>query len=249
MDPQVVDLGPGILAAFTTRSGGVSTPPWDSLDLGLGVGDDDRAVYTNRALLAAWAGVPVAFGTQVHGARVVVVDRPPAPDTPSVGEGDAYVTERVDVAVAVLVADCVPVLLADPEARVVAAVHAGRAGLLAGVVEAAVAALCERGGRPDRMRAAIGPSIAGRSYEVPATLRDEVAARVPETAATTAWGTPALDLAAGVAAVLAGRGITAVTRLDRDTFTDPALYSHRRAMADGTRTGRSCGVVRLLRTE
>jgi hypothetical protein len=99
------------------------------------------------------------------------------------------------------------------------------------------------------MRAAIGPSIAGRSYEVPATLRDEVAARVPETAATTAWGTPALDLAAGVAAVLAGRGITAVTALDRDTFTDPALYSHRRAVADGTTTGRACGVVRLLATQ
>jgi len=249
VDPQVVDLGPGVLAAFTTRSGGVSAPPWDSLDLGLGVGDDDRAVYANRALLAAWVAVPVAFGTQVHGARVVAVDHPPAPDTPSVGEGDALVTARVDVAVAVLVADCVPVLLADPEARVVAAVHAGRAGLLAGVVEAAVAALCARGARPDRVRAAIGPSIAGRSYEVPAALRAQVAARVPATSATTAWGTPALDLAAGVAAVLAGRGITAVTRLDRDTFTDPALYSHRRAMADGTRTGRSCGVVRLLRTE
>ena len=105
-----------------------------------------------------------------------------------------------------LVADCVPVLLADPEAGVVAAVHAGRRGLVAGVVEAAVAAMVEQGASVERIRAAIGPAIAGQSYEVPAELQDEVAAVVPQTRATTSWGTPALDLPAGVAAVLRGRG-------------------------------------------
>ena len=110
-----------------------------------------------------------------------------------------------------LVADCVPVLLADPEAGVVAAVHAGRRGLVAGVVEAAVAAMVAQGASVERVRAAIGPAIAGESYEVPAELQDEVASVVPQTRATTSWGTPALDLPAGVAAVLAAAGVEHVT--------------------------------------
>ena len=245
--PQVVDLGPGVLAAFTTRAGGVSRPPWDLLDLGLQVGDEERDVLANRARLAAWAGVPVAFGTQVHGAAVLALDGPPH-DERSVGVADAYVATSEDVAVAVLVADCVPVLLADPQARVVAAVHAGRGGLVAGVVGAAVAAMAQHGADPARIRAALGPSIAGSSYEVPAAMRAEVGARLPEAPATTAWGTPALDLRAATVGELARAGVTRVMRLDRDTFTDPGLFSHRRATAAGTATGRSCGLVRLLPT-
>ncbi|OJV59489.1 MAG: multicopper polyphenol oxidase [Cellulomonas sp. 73-145] len=239
-------LGPSVRAGFTTRAGGVSVPPWDGLNLGLAVGDDPDRVRRNRELLAQWAGVPVAFATQVHGRDVVVVDGPPADRTDSVAVADALVTTRTDVALAVLVADCVPVLLADPETRVVAAVHAGRGGLVAGVVQAALDVMTDLGARLDRVVAAVGPSIAGRSYEVPADLRDAVAQVVPASSATTSWGTPALDLAFGVVAGLAAAGVHRVHRVDRDTFRDPGLYSHRRATAAGTTTGRSCGIVRLL---
>jgi YfiH family protein len=244
VDPLVVDLGPGVLAAFTARDGGVSAPPWDRLNLGTAVGDDPAAVAANRDLVAAWAGAPLVLATQVHGTVVLPVDGP-VPGG-SAGTGDALLTTAEDVAVGVLVADCAPVLLADPVARAVAAVHAGRAGLAAGVVEAALDAMVARGARPDRMRAAVGPCIAGTSYEVPAAMRDEVAARLPRTATTTARGTPALDLRAGVCEVLDRAGVRTVAVDGRDTFTDPGLYSHRRATAAGTTTGRSCGVVRLL---
>ncbi|HEY0119567.1 MAG TPA: peptidoglycan editing factor PgeF [Cellulomonas sp.] len=242
---EVVDLGPGVLAAFTARAGGVSRAPWDSLDLGLAVGDDEAAVLANRARVAAWAGVPVAFGTQVHGAAVLSLDAPPR-DERTVGVADAYLTTSEDLAVAVLVADCVPVLLADPWARVVAAVHAGRGGLVAGVVGAAVAAMTRRGADPAHVHAALGPAIAGLSYEVPVAMRDEVGALLPEAPATTSWGTPALDLPAAVVAELGRAGVTRVLRVDRDTFTDPGLFSHRRATRAGTATGRACGLVRLL---
>jgi len=242
---EAVDLGPGVLAAFTTRAGGVSRAPWDSLDLGLSVGDDEADVVANRSRLATWAGAPVAFGTQVHRAGVLVV-HDLQPDVRSVGVADVYLATDPGVAVGVLVADCVPVLLADPVARVVAAVHAGRAGLVAGVVGAAVTAMAEHGADLARIRAALGPSIAGSSYEVPAELRDEVGRRLPEAPTTTSWGTPALDLPAAAAGELARAGVGRVARVDRDTFTDPELYSHRRATAAGTTTGRSCGLVRLL---
>ncbi len=232
---SVVDLGPGVRAGFTDAAAG---------NLSLQLGDDEHAVLAHRARLAQWVGAPVAFGTQVHGAQVLVLDGPG--DGRSVGTADAFVTSSEDLALGVLVADCVPVLLADPVARVVAAVHAGRGGLVAGVVGAGVAAMAARGAEPGRIRAALGPSIAGESYEVPESMRDAVAERLPQARATTSWGTAALDLRAATVAELARAGVTHVTRLDRDTFTDPALFSHRRTMATGAAAGRACGVVRLL---
>ncbi|MCR6647143.1 MAG: peptidoglycan editing factor PgeF [Cellulomonas sp.] len=240
-----VDLGPGVVAGFTDRRGGVSRAPFESLDLGAHVGDDPRAVAANRERLAARLGCRVAFVDQVHGADVVEVSGAHAlPDDvlAPVGTADALVTRADDVALAVLVSDCVPVLLADPVARVVAAAHAGRRGLLDGVVQAALDALVARGGDITRVRAAIGPSVAGSSYEVPAELRDEVAAVLPPTAATTAWGTPALDLPAGVEAVLRAAGVPHVSRSARDTWGDAELFSYRRS----GRTGRFAGVVRLV---
>ncbi|GAA3811315.1 laccase domain protein [Cellulomonas soli] len=233
-----VDLGPGVRAGFTTRAGGVSPAPWDTLNLGTAVQDDPGRVVRNRERVAGWVGAPVVFATQVHGAHVLQVDAADA----TAGTGDALVSGTGAIAVAVLVADCVPVLLADARAGVVAAVHAGRGGLVAGVVDAAVAAMVARGAQPGRIRAAVGPSIAGVSYEVPAELRDEVAARHPATWATTSWGTPALDLPAGVLAELERLGLRDVLHVARDTWTDDALFSHRRA--GGRPTGRFAGVVR-----
>ncbi|GEA80123.1 peptidoglycan editing factor PgeF [Cellulomonas uda] len=243
-----VDLGPGVVAGFTDRRGGVSRPPFDALDLGAHVGDDPRAVAENRRRLAARLGCRVAFVDQVHGADVLVVGPGDLPDDvlEPVGTADALVTTSPGLALAVLVADCVPVLLADPAARVVAAAHAGRRGLVDGVVTAALDALVARGGEVGRVRAAIGPAVAGASYEVPSALRDEVVGVVPAAAATTSWGTPALDLPAGVEAQLRAAGVQRVVRSSRDTLRDGTLFSYRANAADGGRTGRFAGVVRLV---
>lgn len=241
-----VDLGPGVRAGFTTRAGGVSLPPWDGLDLGLHVGDDPAHVRTNRALVDRWAGVRIAWATQVHGIDVVVVAERPADGQDSVGEADILVSGVPEAAVGVLVADCVPVLLADPTARVVAAVHAGRRGLAAGVVQAALAAMVDQGADPARVRAAVGPAISGPHYEVPAALQREVAAIVPATACRTAWDTPGLDLPAGVTAVLAAAGVGDVRVTGLCTDTDDRFYSHRRAQRVGSTTGRFAGVIALL---
>ncbi|MBU4335239.1 MAG: peptidoglycan editing factor PgeF [Actinobacteria bacterium] len=239
-----VDLGPGVLAGFTTRRGGVSRSPWNGFNLALHVGDDPTDVVANRAALERRVGAPVAFADQVHGTAVIVMEGPPSTGRTSVGAADALVTRSDAVALGVLVADCVPVLLADAHAGVVAVAHAGRAGLAAGVISSVLAAMAGLGARPARVRAVLGPCIAGRSYEVPAALRDEVAGQVPGTAATTAWGTPALDLAAGARRVLLAAGVQSVAMPECDTFTDERLFSHRR---DGPATGRFAGVVRLRR--
>ena len=240
-----VDLGPGVRAGFTTRSGGVSEPPWDALNLGLEVGDATASVLANRELVERWVGARVAFASQVHGTDVRVLAGPPAVSATSVGLYDALVSTSPSVAVAVLVADCVPILLADVQAGVVGAVHAGRRGLVAGVVQAAVDALVHAGAQPSRLRAVVGPSISGAAYEVPEAMRDEVAAVLPETWATTAWGTPALDLPAGVVAVLARAGVQDVRSLGICTTTDDRFYSHRLAGRRTGTTGRFAGVVRL----
>ncbi|MFI8526514.1 peptidoglycan editing factor PgeF [Promicromonospora sukumoe] len=252
-----VDLGDGVHAFFTSSAGGVSPAPWAAADgggglnLGLNVSDDEDRVAVNRSRAAERLGAPVAFATQVHGDVVLelgpaereawAADRPPA----SAGEGDALVTAEPGLGLGVLVADCVPVLLADPVARVVAVAHAGRKGVLAGVVHRALDSLVARGADLARVRAAVGPAVCGRCYEVPAAMRDEVAASVPETFATTDEGTPGLDLPAGVVAQLASRGV-AVTRVERCTLEDKELFSHRRASVTGVTTGRQAGVVALF---
>ncbi|HEY0189235.1 MAG TPA: peptidoglycan editing factor PgeF [Cellulomonas sp.] len=241
-----VDLGPGVRAGFTTRAGGVSLPPWDSLNLGLNVGDDPDRVLVNRDLVRRWAGTWVAWSTQVHGCDVRTLTARLGDGRTSVGRYDALVSTTAEAALGVLVADCVPVLLADPDARVVATVHAGRRGLVAGAVQAVVRAMAERGADPARVRAAVGPAISGPQYEVPADLRDEVAAVVPETACETAWGTPGLDLPRGVAAVLRRAGVVRIQETGWCTATDERFYSHRRAQRQGATTGRCAGVVALV---
>lgn len=251
-----VDLGDGVHAFFTTGTGGVSPAPWSTADggglnLGLNVSDSAARVAVNRSLVAERLGAPVAFATQVHGDTVLelgqpervrwAADRPPA----SAGEGDALVTAERGLGLGVLVADCVPVLLADPEARVVAVAHAGRKGVLTGVVHRALDAMVARGADPARVRAVVGPAVCGQCYEVPVAMRDEVAAAVPETFATTRAGTPGLDLPSGVIAQLASRGVAAA-RVARCTLEDPELFSHRRASAAGTTTGRQAGIIALV---
>jgi YfiH family protein len=225
----------------TDRRGGRSRPPYDSFNLGDHVGDDAGDVAANRARLAAELGLPgdrLVWMTQVHGDGVAVVDAPragPVPDT------DALVTRTPGLALCVLVADCVPVLLADQEAGVVAAVHAGREGVRKGVVPAALAAMRDLGARPASISALLGPAVCGADYEVPAAMQAEVARIAPAAAVRTRRGTPGLDLRAGLAEVLRGAGVGQVVHDPRCTVEDRLLFSHRR---DGV-TGRQAGVVWL----
>ena len=221
---------------FTDRVARGSRPPYDG-NLGLHVGDDSHTVQENRHRLLSEIGArSLCFVTQVHGNRVVTV-RDPATGVVEIGTpADGLVTANPGVAVAVLVADCVPVLIADPKAGVVGVAHAGRPGLSAGVIEAVVDAMHEEGAQANRMLAVVGPGICGSCYEVPAAMRDDEVARVPGIASITRRGTPALDLPAGAEAVLRRRGI-AVSRDDRCPAEDPMLFSYRR---DG-RTGRFAG--------
>ncbi|MET9952635.1 peptidoglycan editing factor PgeF [Streptomyces sp. NPDC006339] len=228
--------------AFTDRWGGVSAVPYEELNLGGAVGDDPAAVRTNRARAAAGLGLDperVVWMNQVHGADVAVVDGPwTTPDIPSV---DALVTARRGLALAVLTADCVPVLLADPVAGVAAAVHAGRPGMVAGVVPAALKAMADLGADPSRVTARTGPSVCGRCYEVPEAMRAEVAAAEPAAHAETSWGTPAVDVAAGVRAQLERLGVRDVGDAGVCTLESRDHYSYRR---DRT-TGRLAGYVWL----
>jgi polyphenol oxidase len=189
---------------------------------------------------------------QVHGSAVAYVAGPTTPATPAAASSsspappvnpqvDATFTDRAGVALAVQVADCAPVLLADPVAGLVGAAHAGRPGMAAGVVPALVAAMTDRGADPSRMHAIIGPSICGRCYEVPAQLRDEVAAAVPGSACVTATGTPGIDLRSGLHRQLASAGLSEIADDARCTSESGELYSYRR---DG-RTGRFAGLIWL----
>jgi YfiH family protein len=148
------------------------------------------------------------------------------------------VTRERDLALAVLVADCVPLVLADPVGGVVAVAHAGRPGLVAGVVPAVVKAM--KGLGAQAIAARVGPSVCGRCYEVPETMRTEVAAAVPEAFATTRQGTPSVDVAAGVEAHLRSAGV-AYERVAGCTIEDQGLFSYRR----DRKTGRFAGVAWL----
>jgi YfiH family protein len=244
-------LARGVVAAFTSRAGGRSLPPYDTCNLGLRVGDDLRAVLANRrrvATVLGLAGLPWATVRQVHGsgvARVAPAALPQGPPEakPPLAEADALVTADEGVVLVVLVADCVPVLLADPERRVAAAVHAGWRGLAAGAVEAAAAAFAALGGRPAASAALVGPAAGPCCYEVGEDVRERVAGRYQAAAATTRGGRPALDLAAA-----------ATVALTRAGFADPALagectvhqperfFSYRRDRG----MGRQAGIVALV---
>lgn len=236
----------GLEWAVTDRVGGASQGPWAGLNLGAHVGDAAEAVETNRHRLAHSLQISpdaLRFMRQQHGAGVQDVSgRPGRPaQTRAYGEPacDALVTDDPDLALVVLVADCTPVLIVDRVAGLAAAVHAGRKGLVAAVVPAAVARMRQRGAA--ELQAVVGPSICGRCYEVPEPMRAEAAA-VSAAAHSVSWtGTPAIDVAAGVLEQLAAAGVSC-RWLPGCPRESQDLYSYRR---DG-RTGRYAAVVRLL---
>jgi polyphenol oxidase len=245
-------LAQGVVAAFTGRSGGASEGPYQALNLGLRVGDDLRRALSNRrraATVLGLAGLPWAVARQVHSARVLRVARAdlgpgPPEGRPPVGEGDGLVTDEPGLVLAALTADCAPVLLADPAAGVVGAVHAGWRGLAAGVVEAGVAALAGLGADPAATVGLVGPAVGGCCYEVGADVRAAVGDRYPAALATTREGRPSLDPAAGAAEALARAGVGEVRVAGECTFDLAGrFFSHRR---DHGVTGRQAGLVALL---
>jgi len=224
----------------------VSVPPYAELNLGGHVGDDPRAVRDNRTRAAAALGLPperLVFMDQVHGRDVAVVDAPPE-RPPTV---DALVTATPGLALAVLVADCVPVLLAEPYAGVVAAVHAGRRGVESGLVTAALEAMTGLGARPSRVHARLGPAVGPCCYEVPEDMRAAVAAVAPGTVdpagegGRSRDGLPSLDLRSGIDRQLREAGVVYVGLVGGCTADDPDFFSYRR---DRT-TGRFAGLVWL----
>jgi purine-nucleoside/S-methyl-5'-thioadenosine phosphorylase / adenosine deaminase len=230
-------FGPADLA-FTDRFGGVSSSPYDELNLAVS-GDDDEDAKTEdrRRLLADFApGDELCDLYQVHGAEVDLVEDRGGSSRP---HADGIVTARRGVVLMVRAADCVPVLLVAPGEAVIGAAHSGRPGLVAGVVPATVGRMRELGAR--RIEGWVGPHVCGRCYEVPEEMRAEVAAAVPASYAETSWGTPSVDLGAGVRAQLEELGVV-VHDESRGTRESDDLYSYRR---DGDRSGRLAGLVRL----
>ncbi|GAB2958599.1 peptidoglycan editing factor PgeF [Amycolatopsis acidiphila] len=221
-----------IRRVVTTRAGGASVGKFESFNLGDHVGDDPAAVAANRKRLAAELGLTkIAWMEQVHGRTVTVVD---GTETAPAEATDALVTATPGVAVVVLVADCVPVLLGDAEAGVVAAVHAGRVGARIGVLPAALKVMQEVGAELGRIEVLLGPAICGEDYEVPAEMARDVEKHLPGSATRTRKGTPGLDLRAGLWRQLADAGVGKIGVDPRCTFEEQSLFSYRR---DGT-TGR-----------
>lgn len=240
--------------AFTDRHGGVSQGSFASLNLAHSGLDDSAAVEENtRRVTEAFAGTPtrqrpapvVARMHQVHGADVEIVDEaflesvasPPA--TGSSRQSDGLVTTMRGVVLMVRAADCVPVLLADVATGVVGAAHAGRPGMVAGIVPATVERMRSLGAT--EIVAWVGPHVCGRCYEVPEAMRAQVSAVVPQAYAETSWGTPSLDIGAGVRAQLASAGVDVVDAA-RCTIEDTDLFSYRR---QGAGSGRLAGLVWL----
>ncbi|UCM87372.1 peptidoglycan editing factor PgeF [Streptomyces marincola] len=230
----------GARFAFTDRWGGASAVPYASLNLGGAVGDDPGTVRRNRRVAAEALGLDpahVRWMHQVHGGDVAVAGEPwPGGEPPA---ADGMVTARRGLALAVLTADCVPVLLADPVAGVVGAAHAGRPGLLAGVVPATVEAMRSLGAEPARIIARTGPSVCGHCYEVPEDMRRDAERAVPGSAATTRWGTPAVDIPGGVGRQLRASGVRDIVLSPVCTLESDDHFSYRR---DRT-TGRQAGYV------
>lgn len=212
-------------------------PDGGRLDLTLG--DPQAWRSPDWDLVEAELGVPVLNAYQVHGARVLRVGMADDPVAIAREQADALMTAERGLGLAVRAADCLPVVMADAEATVIGAAHAGRVGLAAGVLLELVSQL--RAGGAGQVRAWIGPHICGECYEVPASLQDQYCQELPAARAQTRWGTPSLDLGQAAAEQLAGVGCQ-VVRLDPCTRTTASLHSHRR---DAAASGRQAGVIWL----
>jgi YfiH family protein len=226
--------GGHVAFAFTDRIGGESDGPWESLNLGTSNGDDPALVQRNIGLVANAMRIDrLVRMTQVHGADVAWTADIREGDIPV---ADALLTDQIGVGVLVRVADCAPIVLAAANEPLAGVVHCGREGLVRGVVPAAVEALRDRGASV--LEAWIGPRACGRCYELPEPMADGVGKVIPEARSTTSWGTPAVDVGAGVVAQLLAAGVR-VNDLGAEecTIERDEWYSYRRQGQDSGRFG------------
>ncbi len=238
----------GVAHGFLGRRGGVSTGVVAGLNTGLGSGDDPAAIAENRARVvdAVLPGAALCGLYQVHSASVVrVLTAFPDGERP---QGDAMVTERPNILLGILTADCAPVLLADREAGVVGAAHAGWKGALAGVTDATIAQMEKIGARADRIAAAVGPCIARASYEVDMSFVERFCATDPENERFFAENRPGharFDLEAYVVHRLAAAGVRRIEALGQDTYAqEDRFFSFRRATHRGEADyGRQLSVI------
>ena len=231
--------------AFTNREGGHSDGPYSSLNLGStmasgeeATGDNPTTVRRNQQTLAsAFEVTDLRLMAQVHGADIAFVTRGQS-DTPV---ADAMFTDQPGVSLVVRAADCTPIVLADPHARLIGVVHAGRAGLANGVAAATVQAMRQHGST--RIQAWLGPRACGACYELPQEMVDEIADLVPESRSSTPMGKPSLDIGAGLIAQLRAERVD-VTDLGEGacTIEDKQFFSYRR---QGTASGRQGAIVVL----
>jgi YfiH family protein len=243
---------PGVRHGFFTREGGVSEGLFASLNVGFGSGDAPEKIAENRARAMVALDLPpdrLVTCFQVHSPDVVAVEEPwRREDNP---RADAMVTRRRGLALGILTADCAPVLFADPEACVIGAAHAGWKGALTGVIEATVQAMSRLGAVPQRIRAAIGPCIAQRSYEVGPEFHARFLAAQP---GNTDFFAPArreghflFDLPGYVERRLGACGIGSIQRAPNDTLAEATrFFSYRRACLNGERDyGRGLSAIVL----
>jgi YfiH family protein len=237
----------GIRHGFLGRRGGVSEGVVASLNVGHGADDDDEAVAENRrrAVAAVLPGAALATVYQVHSPDAVSVVRPwPHAERP---RADAMATDRPGILLGVVTADCAPVLLADIEAGVVGAAHAGWRGAHGGVLEAIVGEMVGLGAERERIVAAIGPAIAQPSYEVDEAFRANFSDAEEPFFAPGRPGHRLFDLEGYAAARLARAGIGLIDRLGLDTYTQPErFFSYRRATHRGEANyGRQISLIGL----
>ena len=233
---------------FFGRRGGVSTGPMASLQCGLGADDDRASIRQNRRIVAdaLIPGAGLATVAQVHGTAVIHATGVPSEDARP--EADAIVTATPGLLIGILTADCAPVLLADAEAGVVGAAHAGWKGALAGVTDAVIAGMEQLGADRARIAAAVGPCIARASYEVDEGFRARFLADNPENERFFGDGKPGhamFDLEGYVAHRLAAAGLSRIACLGEDTCAQPeAYYSYRRGTLRGEPSyGRQISVI------
>ena len=240
----------GVAHAFLGRRGGVSEGVCAGLNVGWGSGDDREAIAENRrrAIAAVAPGARLVTVHQVHSGEALYAAEP----WPDAGRphADAMVTDRPGLALGILTADCAPVLLADREAGVIGAAHAGWKGAFAGIVEASVAAMERLGAERARIAAAVGPCIARRSYEVDEAFRRRFLEADPANErffAAGRLGHHGFDLEGLVLSRLADAGVERVEALGQDTYSQPDIfYSYRRSTHRGEPSyGRHIALIAL----
>ena len=218
---------------FLGRSGGVSTGILAGLNAGFGSDDDRAAIAENRrrAIAAVLPGARLVTVDQIHSADVVEAgdwldDRRP--------HADALVTDRPGTLLGIVTADCAPILLADREAGVIGAAHAGWRGAVAGVAASTIAAMERLGARRNRIAASVGPCIARANYEVDHDFAERLGEANQHFFTDGPVGKPHFDLESFVVASLAAAGITRIEALGQDTYSQPdRFYSFRRATHKG----------------